>query len=109
MGKQQVEVAGPQPLEGLTFVITGTLPTLSREQAKQMIEQHKSQLEGITQALLKYETLTGEEIDRLMKDGKIDRPDQPSGPSAVQPVSGSAVPKAGKKFGGEGGAAPQGA
>jgi DNA ligase (NAD+) len=26
------------PLEGLTFVITGTLPTLSREQAKELIE-----------------------------------------------------------------------
>ncbi len=27
-------------LEGLTFVLTGTLPTMSREQAKQFIEQH---------------------------------------------------------------------
>jgi len=27
------------PLEGLTFVLTGTLPTLSREQAKQLIEE----------------------------------------------------------------------
>jgi len=26
-------------LEGLTFVLTGTLPTLSREQAKQLIEE----------------------------------------------------------------------
>ncbi len=28
------------PLAGLTFVITGTLPTLSREQAKELIKQH---------------------------------------------------------------------
>ena len=44
-----------------------------------------------------------------VETGKIDRPDQPSGPINPQPISGSAVPKAGKKFGGEGGAAPQGA
>ena len=34
-----VEKAGNR-LEGLTFVLTGTLPTMSREQAKQLIEQH---------------------------------------------------------------------
>jgi DNA ligase (NAD+) len=28
----------PQPLAGLTFVITGTLPTLSREKAQELIE-----------------------------------------------------------------------
>lgn len=36
--------AQPSPrkgtLSGLTFVLTGTLPTLSREQAKQLIEEH---------------------------------------------------------------------
>ena len=46
-------------------------------------------------------------IDQLMKDGKIDRPDEPKGPIAVKPVSGVAVPKAGRKLGG--GPAPQGA
>jgi DNA ligase (NAD+) len=30
----------PQPLSGLTFVITGTLPTLSRDNAKNLIESH---------------------------------------------------------------------
>ena len=29
----------PGPLQGKTLVITGTLPTLSREEAKQLIEQ----------------------------------------------------------------------
>lgn len=32
--------AGEQSLVGLTFVITGTLPTLSRTEAKDLIEQH---------------------------------------------------------------------
>lgn len=31
---------GPKPLNGKTFVITGTLPTLSREAAKTLIEQN---------------------------------------------------------------------
>ncbi|HEY9087723.1 MAG TPA: NAD-dependent DNA ligase LigA [Anaerolineaceae bacterium] len=30
--------AGPQPFAGMTFVVTGTLPTLSREQAKEFIQ-----------------------------------------------------------------------
>jgi DNA ligase (NAD+) len=33
-------VAGAQPLAGFTFVITGTLPSLSREQAKELIESY---------------------------------------------------------------------
>lgn len=32
--------AGPLPLAGLTFVITGTLPTMSREQARDLIKAH---------------------------------------------------------------------
>jgi DNA ligase (NAD+) len=35
-------VHGPRtgPLSGLTFVVTGTLPTLSRDDAKELIESH---------------------------------------------------------------------
>jgi DNA ligase (NAD+) len=32
--------AGPRPLEGLTFVVTGTLPSLSRDDAKALIQAH---------------------------------------------------------------------
>ena len=32
--------SGEQPLDGLVFVVTGTLPTLSREQAKEYIQEH---------------------------------------------------------------------
>ncbi|QIG53928.1 ATP-dependent metallopeptidase FtsH/Yme1/Tma family protein [Altererythrobacter sp. BO-6] len=77
------------------------------KRARDVLTEQEDKLHLIAQALLEYETLTGDEIGQLMKDGKIDRPDQPSGPAVIQPVSGSAVPKAGKKFGGEG--APQGA
>jgi DNA ligase (NAD+) len=38
--------AGPLPLEGLTFVITGTLPSLSREEAKRLIQANGGKATG---------------------------------------------------------------
>ncbi|MEE4200878.1 ATP-dependent zinc metalloprotease FtsH [Erythrobacter sp.] len=80
--------------------------------AQEILTDQEDKLHLLAQALLEYETLTGEEIDALMKDGKIDRPDEPRGPIAAKPVQGSAIPKAGKRFGGKkagGDEAPQGA
>ena len=77
------------------------------KRATDILTAQEDKLHLLAQAMLEYETLTGEEIDQLMKDGKIDRPDEPKGPIAVKPVSGVAVPKAGRKLGG--GPAPQGA
>lgn len=34
------EESGPQPLEGLTMVVTGTLPTYSRDQIKELIQNN---------------------------------------------------------------------
>jgi cell division protease FtsH len=59
--------------------------------------------------MLEFETLSGAEIDELIETGKFDRPDKPSGTGTVKPVAGTSIPKAGKKFGGSDGAAPQGA
>ena len=75
--------------------------------AKDVLTKQEDKLHLLAQAMLEYETLTGDEIDQLMKDGKIDRPDEPKGPVAVKPVGGIAVPKAGRKLGG--GPAPQSA
>ena len=36
----------PQPLSGKTFVITGTLPTLSRDEAKDMLEAAGAKVAG---------------------------------------------------------------
>jgi DNA ligase (NAD+) len=36
----------PQPLSDLTFVITGTLPSLSREEAKELVERHGGKVTG---------------------------------------------------------------
>lgn len=77
------------------------------KRAQDILSEQEDKLHLLAQAMLEYETLTGEEINQLMKDGKIDRPDEPKGPVAVRPASGVAVPKAGRKLGG--GPAPQGA
>jgi cell division protease FtsH len=76
--------------------------------ATDILKTHEDQLHLLAQALLEYETLSGEEINALLENGKIDRPDAPRGPTLVAPVRGSAIPKAGKRFG-KGDEAPQGA
>ena len=81
----------------------------AHKRATEILKAQEDKLHLLAQALLEYETLTGEEIAKLLEDGKIDRPSEPVGPKIAKPVSGSAVPKAGKRFSGEGGAAPQGA
>jgi DNA ligase (NAD+) len=51
---QKAEVVGPQPLAGLTFVITGTLPALSREQATALIQDHGGKVTGSVSAKTDY-------------------------------------------------------
>ena len=66
--------------------------------ATDILKAAEDKLHLLANALLEFETLTGDEIKELISSGKIDRPDVPSGP--VRPVStqGSAIPKAGKRF-----------
>ena len=78
--------------------------------ATQIIRDENEKLHLLAEAMLEYETLSGDDIKELMETGKLDRPDTPSGGSTVaQPVHGSAIPKAGKRFSGDGSSAPQGA
>jgi cell division protease FtsH len=76
------------------------------ERAKSLLEKHRDELETLAQALLEYETLSGDEIKTLLDGGKIDRgtTSQPSIPTA-----GSSIPKAKRPKPGIGGAAPAGA
>ncbi len=73
--------------------------------ATDILKTQEDKLHLLAQALLEYETLTGDEIKQLLEGGKLDRPDAPSGPTP-QPIRGSSIPKAGKRFSGP---APQGA
>jgi DNA ligase (NAD+) len=45
-GDGAIDSAAPQPLAGITFVLTGTLPTLSRDDAKALIEAAGGKVAG---------------------------------------------------------------
>jgi cell division protease FtsH len=64
------------------------------EKAKGCLTDNRDQLETLAQALLEYETLSGEEIKTLMEGGSIDRGGK-TGPAI--PAAGSSIPKASRK------------
>jgi DNA ligase (NAD+) len=65
---------GPQPLEGLTFVVTGTLPGMSREQAKELIQAHGGRVTGSVSGKTSY-LLAGERAgSKLAKAEKLGVP-----------------------------------
>ncbi|MEM7687901.1 MAG: ATP-dependent zinc metalloprotease FtsH [Pseudomonadota bacterium] len=79
------------------------------KRATDILTEQEDKLHLLAQSLLEYETLTGDEITTLMEGGSIDRPDAPTGAATPRPAHGSAIPKAGKRFGSKGDEAPQGA
>jgi cell division protease FtsH len=79
----------------------------AHKRATDILKAQEDKLHLLANAMLEFETLTGDEIKQLMDGGTLDRPEVPKGGvGAPVPVRGSAVPKAGKKFGST---APQGA
>ena len=68
--------------------------------ATDILKAQEDKLHLLAQAMLEYETLNGDEIKQLLETGTLDRPDAPSAPT-VKPVRGSAIPKSGRRFGGE--------
>ncbi|WP_088308119.1 ATP-dependent zinc metalloprotease FtsH [Novosphingobium sp. B 225] len=68
------------------------------KRATMLLKKHLKQLHLLAEALLEYETLTGDEITELLAKGKLDRPEHPGGMPPPPPVRGSAVPKAGRRF-----------
>ena len=66
--------------------------------ARKVLTDHKDQLEDITQALLEYETLSGDEVKDIMKGKGVHRPDpddqeQQGGPKTSVPASGKGKEK----------------
>ncbi len=69
------------------------------DRAKEVLSAHEDQLHLLANALLEYETLSGTEIDQLLKDGKFDRADSGGTPAVDIPQTGSSIPKTGRKKG----------
>jgi len=46
----------------------------ARQKAKELIEANKDKLEGIAQALLKYETLDADDVEIILEGGSLDKP-----------------------------------
>jgi DNA ligase (NAD+) len=57
--REEVAEEIPEPLTGLTFVITGTLPSMSRDQAKALIERYGGKVTGSVSSKTDY-LLVGE-------------------------------------------------
>ena len=76
------------------------------DRAKHLLTEHGDELETLAQALLEYETLSGDEIRTLMDGGTIDRG---SSSTPTIPAAGSSIPKSKRPKPGIGGAAPAGA
>ena len=77
--------------------LVGVSPAIRRvvddgyTRAKTVLEENREELETLAQALLEYETLSGDEIKKLLAGETIDRGGS-KGP--VIPAAGSSIPKA---------------
>ncbi|MHA6721800.1 ATP-dependent zinc metalloprotease FtsH [Sphingomonas sp. RS2018] len=78
------------------------------EKAKQVLSDNIEHLHAVAKALLEFETLTGDEIKRLVAGEPIDRQDPLAAANAV-PASGTSIPKTRRPKGPFGSPAPQGA
>src|SRR5262249_23586321 len=73
---------------------TRRIVTTGQNIAWEVLTKHKGELEAMAQALMEYETISGEECQAIMRGEKISRPtddDSTKGPA------GSAVPTAGRQ------------
>ncbi|ATY32773.1 ATP-dependent zinc metalloprotease FtsH [Sphingomonas psychrotolerans] len=76
--------------------------------AKQVLTDHIDQLHSLALALLEYETLTGDEIKRLIAGETLDRED-PGAKASPVAAAGTSIPKIRKPKGPFGNPTPQGA
>jgi cell division protease FtsH len=76
--------------------------------AKQVLSDHLDQLHLLAGALLEYETLSGDDIKKLIAGEDLDRPD-PGSKATTVPTAGTSIPKTRRPSGPFGSAAPLGA
>ena len=88
------------------FAVRGALGAGRGRLARQVLTDNLDELHRLATALLEYETLTGDEIKKLIAGEGIDRVDQ--GPKTSIPRAGTSVPKT-RRPGPFGNPAPAGA
>lgn len=70
--QDQPKTENPKPLGGLTFVITGTLPNMTRDEAKQLIESNGGKTSGSVSKKTNYLLLgenPGSKLDKALELG----------------------------------------
>jgi cell division protease FtsH len=77
------------------------------ERAKTLLNKHLDELHALAKSLLEFETLSGDEIKKVLAGEPLDRGGDASAPSL--PGAGTSIPAAKRKKGGIGGPATQGA
>jgi cell division protease FtsH len=78
------------------------------DRARTLLTDYVDQLHCLAKALLEYETLSGEEIKKVLDGETIDRGGNSTAKPTV-PTAGTSIPSTRRPRGGIGGAAPQGA
>jgi cell division protease FtsH len=73
---------------------TRRIVTTGQNTAWEVLTKHKAELEAMAQALMEYETISGEECQAIMRGEKIARRDDDDG---TKGSAGSAVPSAGRQ------------
>jgi len=67
----------------------------AESQARNIVSEHRKDLEAIAQALLEFETLTGDEVDSVLRGESIFRPDEDD--TSMDSGRKSSVPSSGMK------------
>jgi len=69
----------------------------AERRAKDVLNEHMDELHKLAKGLLEYETLSADEIDKLLRGETIDRPEEPSTPEDSTPAASSVPPTSSKK------------
>jgi len=69
------------------------------DRAKQLLSDNIDQLHALAGALIELETLSGDEIKRVLAGERVDRNDLRTSTSAPLPAGASAIPKSGRRGG----------